>query len=476
MLKINRTLSTAALSVALTASAVLGAGFQIPEQGVGAMGAGMGSVGLANDLSAVYQNPAGLTQLNGMNAYVSLVTIMPKATYTRQSVNPLTGAQAVAGPEDAVDDPIPVPAFTISRSINDGLTVAFAVMAPFGLSSEYADSGVQRYMTTNISLTTAYIGPYVGWQATPELSIGAGLQYVYGSAELGQHANYGGALLQMAATSTALAAGLAEAVGGDIRAANENPALDGIVDITDATASAIAFNVGVLYKINDQAQVGATFRKGVDLEVDGDVSLTVPALVTQLSGGLMQSLETSGGTTISLPDIYGVGVAYSPTEELVLTSEINYIAWSGYEDIDFDFAANDDNQMVAQYFPDSANPRYWDDSIAFRIGAQYQLQEQHTLRCGYLYDQSPIPDKSHGPELPTNDRNGVTLGYGIDLGQFTVDLALAHLFISDRTVELADTIRGKDAATGQIDNPSALPLGDYEGSANIAGLGVSFSF
>ncbi len=477
MTRIGRALLVAGAAVCLAAAAALAAGFQIPEQGMGPLSMGMGSVGLANDLSAVYHNPAGLTQLSGLNASVTLVGIMPSATYTRKSP---TGA--VIGSAEVKDDPIPVPAFAVSTRLGDRLTVAVGAYAPYGLSSEYSNDGVQRYMTTRIALSTAYIGPYAAWQATPQLSVGAGIQYVYGKAELGQHANYGGALLRNATTMAAagdstLLTALA-GFEGDPAAANEDARLDGVIDVRDATDNAIAFNVGALYRLSDAFQVGAVFRKGVDLEVEGDVELAVPAAVTQFSNGVIQSLTTTGSTTVSLPDVIGVGLALRPTRELLLTSEINYHLWSAYEDIDFDFAVNDNTlpSPSAHYLPDAANPRDWRDTATLRLGAQYELQCRHRLRCGYLYDQSPMPNKSHGPELPMNNRNGLTFGYGLSAGHFTLDVAYAHLFIKDRSVYLEETIRGRDPVSGTITNPSVLPIGDYEAAGNIAGVGLSVSF
>jgi len=477
MSRVGRLLLIAGSMLGLLTAAAFGAGFQIPEQGIGPLSMGMGSVGLANDLSAVYHNPAGLTQLSGFNASVTLVGIMPSATYTRKATDGST-----LGSVDVNDDPLPVPALAVSKCIREGLSVALGMYSPYGLSSEYPDDGVQRYMTTKIALSTVYLGPYVAWQATPQLSVGAGVQYVYGSAELGQHANYGGALLRSAAAQAAagnatLMTALAGYEGGNPQAANEDPRLDGILKVKDATDNAVAFNVGVLYRPNDWLQFGATYRRGVDLDVQGDVTLTVPAPVTTFSGGVIQSLTTTGSTTVSLPDVIGVGMAYRPTPQVLLTTEFNYHLWSSYENLDFDFAVNDAlPDPSTHYLPDTKNPRDWDDTATLRLGAQYELKGMHRLRCGYLYDQSPMPNKTHGPELPMNDRNGITLGYGAALGRYTLDVAYAHLFIKDRTVKLSETIRGRDPATGTVVNPSVLPIGDYEAAGDIAGVGLSVNF
>ncbi|GAK56812.1 membrane protein involved in aromatic hydrocarbon degradation [Candidatus Vecturithrix granuli] len=413
--------------VVTVVSYVLAAGFQVPEQGAASMGMGMGGIAKADDLSAIYHNPAGLAQLKGTQIYLSSAGISPQATYTRKGYEG----------EDTKDDLILVPLFAVSTDFGkfDNLVFAFAVNAPFGLRSDYDNLGAQRYMSTNISLSSVHIGPYVAWQAMPKIAIGGGVQYVYSVAEVGQHINYGGLLNP---------------------ALNENPAYDGVFDVKDASAKNVAANVGILVKPLDKLQIGLMWSSGKDLDIEGDVSLTIPAAVTQLSGGLMQSLKTTGEATVSLPQVVGLGVAYKPIDNLTLIGDVNWIDWSVYKNLDFDFKDN------TAYFPDAKNPRGYDDTVVFRLGAEYWLHDKYAFRAGYIYDPSPIPDKVHGPELPTNDRQNITLGFGYRWNKMTIDLAYAHLFIKDRTV--TESLR------------SPKPLGDYECSANVFGIGLTYKF
>jgi long-chain fatty acid transport protein len=420
------------------ATVSFGAGFQVPEQGGAAMGMAEAFIGKADDLSAIYYNPAGLTQLKGTHIYLGLAGISPSATYTR------TGFDG----EDTKDDLIPVPLLAISTDFGgrlENIVVAFAVNAPFGLRDEYDADGAQRYITTNISLQDIYIGPYVGWQITPKISIGGGVQYVYSSAEIGTKVNYGGAIYQMLASQGSPLAN---------PALNENPDYDGVIEVKDATAHNIAANLGVLFKPRDDLRVGFSWRSGADVNLEGDVTLTIPTTVTQLTG--FQSLETTAETTISLAQMLGIGIAYQPIEKLTIISDVNWINWGTFEDYDFDFKDN------TPYLPDSPKPRDWDDTFAFRLGAEYWLTDQYAIRAGYIYDQSPIPDKSLGPELPTGDRNALTVGFGFRRNNLSIDLSYNRLFVEDRSVD--DSIR----------NPQ--PLGDYESSANIFGISFSYAF
>lgn len=407
----------------------LGAGFQVPEQGITSIGTGGAFIGQSNDLSAVYHNPAGLAQLAGNHVYGSVVGIKADATYTRPGFKG----------QDNTGDVIPVPFFAVATDFQGRLpnaVLAFAVNAPFGLANEYDAAGPQRYMTTNISLATVYAGPYVGWQAHPKVAVGAGVQYVHASAEIGQRINYGGVL-----SPTTL---------------NENPQFEGVLDISDATDSGFAGNIGVLVQARDNLRIGVTWRSGIEFDIEAKADLEVPAAVTAASGGLIQSYTFDGKSTVSLPQILGGGIAFQPTPPLTLLADINWINWSVYESLDFDFSPD------VAYLPDTKGPRNWDDTITLRCGAEYQIGEQYRVQAGYVFDQSPIPDATLGPELPTGDRHGITLGAGFEVGRLTIDLAYMHLFVEDRSV--STTLRDD------------RPLGEYESSADVFGIGVGYAF
>lgn len=407
---------------------ILGAGFQVPEQGVAATGMGGAFIGKADDLSAVYYNPAGLAQLPGTRLYGDVVGISAAATFTRQGFDG----------QDNKSDLIPVPVVVFSSDFGGRLknmVAAFAINAPFGLRNAYDESGPQRYTTTDISLATIYTGAYLGWQVTPFVSIGGGVQYVYATAEIGQHINYGGFLNP---------------------ALNENPELDGVLDVADATDSGFAGNIGVLVKPSDSLQIGLTWRSGIDLDISGETTLTIPAMLTQLSGGLLQSLEIDGSTTVALPQTVGAGVAFQPMDQLTLTGDFNWINWSVYENLDFDFEPN------VPYLPDTEGPRNWEDTFAVRVGAEYQVNDMYAVRAGYVFDQSPIPDDTLGPELPTGDRHGIAVGGGVTWRQMNIDFCYTHIFVEDRTVETS--LR------------DSYVLGDYESSANIFGISVGYAF
>ena len=66
----------------LGTSLVFGSGFSIYEQGAKAMALSGAFAAQANDVTAVFYNPAGLTQLEGINVSLGTTLIFPTASFT----------------------------------------------------------------------------------------------------------------------------------------------------------------------------------------------------------------------------------------------------------------------------------------------------------------------------------------------------------------------------------------------------------
>ena len=70
----------------------------------------------------------------------------------------------------------------------------------------------------------------------------------------------------------------------------------------------------------------------------------------------------------------------------------------------------------------------WEDQWVYAIGVEYAFNDMHTLRAGYNYGKSPVPDDNLNPLFPAIVEQHVTLGYGLTLGQWAVNLAYEHAF------------------------------------------------
>src|SRR6266571_2200179 len=129
-------LSFAAAILGLVCFDALGLGSRIPNQDAAAIARGNAFVATADDLSAMYYNPAGISQLEGQNIQAgSLFYLNIYADYespTGQRTKNLTKV-------------IPVPQVGYAVTLKDmPLSFGLGVYAPFGLGMEWPDDAPFR--------------------------------------------------------------------------------------------------------------------------------------------------------------------------------------------------------------------------------------------------------------------------------------------------------------------------------------------
>ena len=76
----------------------------------------------------------------------------------------------------------------------------------------------------------------------------------------------------------------------------------------------------------------------------------------------------------------------------------------------------------------------YDDQFQIRAGAEHRMA-MWKARFGYYFDKSPAPTESVTPLLPDANRHGVTLGFGMDRGKWTIDAYNLFLFVQNRSTD-----------------------------------------
>jgi long-chain fatty acid transport protein len=70
------------------------------------------------------------------------------------------------------------------------------------------------------------------------------------------------------------------------------------------------------------------------------------------------------------------------------------------------------------------------------------------LRGGYIFDQSPVPERTLSPMVPDADAHLLSLGVGYTKNKFTIDVASMVLLFEDRhTRRNIDGLDGKYTST-----------------------------
>ena len=127
-------------------------------------------------------------------------------------------------------------------------------------------------------------------------------------------------------------------------------------------------------------------------------------------------------------------------------------------------------------------PKDYEDTIAYRLGGQYQLSDKWALRAGYLMEKTPIPEDTYEPRLPDGDRTGYSIGAGYAEGSWTVDFAYMLVNLDKYTVNTGrtydpDTDSPYAGLTWFPSQPSVQSVdGEYEGDITLLALSVGYKF
>ncbi len=421
------------LVLLFTATSSFAAGFRLPEAGVKAMGMGFAFTAQADDPSAIYFNPAGLTQLKGQNVMVGV-------TYVRENGGEFTGTTPVddastgfttvkSETQKSLNFFIPNAYYT--RTTNSGdVAYGVGIFAPFGLGQEYENksTSIFRNQITKIDLMTVVVNPTIAFKINEFLSVGAGIDWMYGKATL---------------EKTPWNPALASSQNGNV------------FDLQlKGDGDAWGYNFGLLLKPTENFRIGANYRSPFTLKIkEGDVTLSN---INPLLGATYNGVSgTKGSATISMPATFALGTSYT-MGRLTVNLDADWTFWHSYTSLPIVFESS---ALGTSY-----SVKNWKDVCALRFGGEYRVTDPLALRAGIVYDPSPVPADTMGPELPDADRMNYMVGAGYKIGPWTIDGAFMYIDKFDRTVNN----QSNTSLTGFN--------GTWTGNAWLAGLDVGYKF
>ena len=141
-----------------------------PVHGAKAAAMATAFVAVADDPSAIFHNPAGLTNMKGANIYGGGTAVVPSTEFRSPS-----GAT-----EETKFQVFLPPHFFASHDLKtDNLCLGLGIYAPFGIGGrKWSEEGLTRYASTNNLIATIAINPAMAWKVQPWLSVAAGFFYL----------------------------------------------------------------------------------------------------------------------------------------------------------------------------------------------------------------------------------------------------------------------------------------------------------
>ncbi|MDQ6959730.1 MAG: outer membrane protein transport protein [Mariprofundaceae bacterium] len=406
---------TAVLVLLFAATQAQANGFQLPEQGVRAMGMGNAFTAVADDASAMWYNPAGIAFLKGGNFMLGAVgIIVPKVDFISNSSNTVLGA-GVAGSSDRKSFVSPHfhATFTDPKM---GVSYGLSVTSPFGLETDWSFSplGTKTFpasvgSTTFSRIEMVNVNPNVALKITDHISIAAGFDYVY------------------------------------IKDVDFNKT----IVTQNGDGDGWGGNIGFLYK-DDMFSAGVSYRTQVAVRITGTASASSP---------LGTTIGSASISSVKLPEMVNGGIAFHPTDTLTISAEADWTNWSKFDQLAFNYSP-----ALALVGATSVTPEEWHPTVAAKVGIEWEANDDLRLRLGYNFDPSPVNAKNFTPALNLEDRHIFAVGAGYDFTKaLTIDVA--YMFVKQKDIN-------QTLSTGS----KAIRNGHYESNAHLAGLSVNYKF
>lgn len=411
--------------VLLTAQFSFAAGFGIYEWSARGNALGGATVGRADDPSALATNPAGITQLDGLQVLGGFTAIHPVLDLKADG-------KWYSSDKDSLWIP---PHFFATWKVNDRYSIGLGTFSRFGLGSVFDEDWGGRYNSYEAIIESMSINPNVAVKVTDKFSAAFGVEAMY---------------LNFSKKQKFSLAPYSSNPDGDLK--------------LEADGWGYGFNMALHYQPCDYAKIGLSYRSPVTMKVNGDADFSTPDwiyAVPDVPG--VAFTDTSASGTVTLPDSFSFGVAIYPLERLSVEVGAVYTLWSKYDELKINYGDAVVLKPGVGLVDQTVQEKNWDDVWRFNIGVEYAALDWLDLRVGYVYDQSPLQDDTIDYMVPANDRHLFNGGLGFHWDSWVVDVNYTYLMIMDRDIDAraADYVR-----EGEIDNADA----------HMVGLSIGYKF
>ncbi|WP_432463703.1 OmpP1/FadL family transporter [Agarivorans sp. QJM3NY_33] len=399
----KRILGLMSISASLISAHSLAAGFQLNSQSATGIGrAFSGDAVIADNASVLSRNPASMAMFD--SPALSLGLTYADIDVTIKDVN--YGPINYGSERDAAEDKVIPNAYYI-HPINERLAIGVAAFSNFGTGTDISALNNSGAAVTPVDLfgkteiVTMNFNTSLSYRVNQQLSVGAGLDLIYGEGTLNR---------------------TGEVIGGSTVQST-------LVDV-EADGWAIGGIVGATYEFNDKNRLGMSYRISPEFVAEGKVNY----------GG--QSYDE---IHIPLPNILQIAGYHELNPQWAVHYTAQHTSWSDFDHITV--TGSQAEQTVKSY--------QWKNSWLFSLGATYQINSKWTARAGYMYDQGVV-DELSSLSIPDSDRNWYTAGATYYLSRHSsIDFGLALVRGEDVEVKENSSIPGLGQVVGHTRSNAA---------------------
>jgi long-chain fatty acid transport protein len=405
------------------AYAVGSSGFENANLSARSRARGNASVADAHDASTIAFNPAGMTKLEGAQAYAGSSFVSVASKYKA-----FEGRSDEGNSETIITVPF---LYTSFETPVDDVYLGIGMNSPFGLVSKWPSDGAFKYIAFFNEINTKAHHVSLAYRVGPTLSIGGGYSFI--EMELKQVGKFNSSFLT-------------------------KDAQDALFEY-DVGGQGEGYNLGLLWDMSETETLGVFFRSEVRTHMKGTMNTDgLTGMIAGAFGGATNT--TSADTDISLPANVTIGYKRQINEDLEMEFDMGWTSWSSYDSFDSVFGTS--NNILAGF---TRFDRDYVDTLSGHIGASYEVNPSNTFNCGYLFYQRAANKSNYSNENPDGDRHGISFGWQKKSNNLSFDIT--YLAMAIREVSITNSKGSTNGA--DID-------GKYSGLIQVISTGLTYEF
>jgi long-chain fatty acid transport protein len=473
----NRFLTVAVLlAVTCAAAPVQASGLYFTDRGVRPMGRAGAFVAGADDLGAIWYNPAGIADA-GNSVLADFSWLQFSVDYTRGLRVP-NADNTITYPRDptvhGTSPVLPLPTIAGSYVLDrqKKFTVAAGMLAPYVALASYPDSitypdGSVRPSYTRYTLSSfdgsllALPGAWIAYKPIEQLRFGLGMMALAG-------------IFQANVT-------FSTCPPNRVLCAPEQPEYDANAQLRVGPFIAPSLASGVTWVPDKHVRLGASGQLPMIVNSDATFQVRMP---TAAEFDNAREDGDKAHVRFILPAVLRAGVEVRPVDALRVEVAWVHEFWSAHrtiqavpEGITIDGVTGLPPKLS---IPTIDIPRDFQDSDSFRVGGEYHFAVGGyglDVRGGVAYETSAVPPAYLSLSSLDFPKWIVSLGSSLYVGKrWRFDAVLAHVFAQSVYVDPSQAqIPRIDPLPGNA-KPENINGGQYDASANIVGVGLNYLY
>ncbi len=500
----------------LSPAAAEAGGFEFPDHGVQALGRGGAFTARADDLSALWHNPAGLTKTRGwLNLLISDSLTWPFSRFERASAEGIVGVRDgitnyrfkpvedegglfPLGAMLALSSDFGLEDWTFAIGVfppnavggtrfNPGSTVQGSPDSPecptakMGDTIECPSENAARYTLIQKDITLLYINAAAAWRPLDNFSVGLNVIF-----------------MTMPKVDYRL---MVDGAMSDQYLHPSNSEFDILARIDVADPFAISAMLGLDYAPADMVELGLAFQfLPTWIEAKGKIHLGYEGstLISQFEPLTPQDVTLK--FTLPMKLRFGARYAYPNIHNEIFDIELDVVweMWSFLDAFRIDYtgagdvkllpkgSASGDQSIKTIALEDIRLTKNYRDTVSVRLGGDYRVIRPGpgdwfglTLRLGGFYESPSVDTAYANLDVQGGHRFGVGGGLTARLWAFDVSLAYQHLFQTSRDVSDSRVVQQRpsiECEAGDTCPDVVVGNGRYSYALDTLTLGVQVHF